>query len=356
MAPRLAPDAVPCQGESSWLVRGAVVAAADVILAGDIGGTKTRLALFRQDADRLERVADETYASREHRTFEEVLARFRAAHGAPLARACLGAAGPVRQGRVRVTNLPWVLDERDLAARLGLARAWVINDLEAAAWSLALLPPEAFCVLQEGTPDPTGNAAIIAAGTGLGEAGLAWNGQRHEPFACEGGHVGFAPRDDREVRLLRWLRRRLERVSWERVVSGPGLADIYRFLRESEPDAEPAALTEALRGDDPAPAITRAAAAGVPLASAALDLFVGLYGARAGDLALTVMATAGLYVAGGIAPRILARLQGGTFLRAFTGKGRMRPLLEAIPVRVVLDDRAALLGAARCATVRAAGG
>lgn len=325
-----------------------------VILAGDIGGTKTRLALFRDEAGVLEPVADATFASRAYPTFDALLTEFVVTQTARVTAACLGVAGPVRAGHVRTTNLPWVLDAVALGRQLGLPRVWVVNDLEATGWGVGVLPPEAFCVLNTGTPDPQGNGAVIAAGTGLGEAGLHWNGHRHEPFASEGGHVSFAPRDEREIALLRWLAGRFAHVSWERVVSGPGLVNVYEFLRDTRAGEEPVGLADELRAGDPAAAITRAAARGVPLCVAALDLFVVLYGAAAGNLALTTMATAGVYVGGGMAPRIIERLRAGGFMRGFTAKGRMQPLLEAMPVRVVLDDRAALLGAARCAQVRGA--
>jgi glucokinase len=326
-----------------------------MILAGDIGGTKTNLALF-PDGSRGETVATERYASQEHAGLDEIVRAFVAASGAAVDIACFGVAGPVKNGRCETTNLPWIVDAAQLARELDTPSVWVINDLEANAYGLAALAPSDLLELHPGTPGASGNAAIIAAGTGLGEAGLFWDGRMHRPFATEGGHASFAPLDDVDLELLRWLAHRLGHVSWERVVSGPGLVDVYRFLRESGGEPEPAWLADAMRAGDPAAAISGAALEGRdPVCAGALDRFVTHYGAEAGNLALKVMATGGLYVGGGIAPKILPAMRSGTFLRAFTAKGRMRPLLEAMAVRVVLNDRTALLGAARCAALRAGG-
>jgi glucokinase len=322
-----------------------------VILAGDIGGTKTRLALYTLESGRLVKGVEETYPSREHGTFDTLLAAFRSAHRDRIHAACFGVAGPVRGGHVRTTNLPWELDAHALASALGLARTWLVNDLESTAWGVTVLPEACLATLNAGTRDPQGSAAVIAAGTGLGMAGLRWNGALHEPIASEGGHASFAPYDERGVALRAGLARRFGHVSWERVLSGQGIVHCYEFLRDTGAGEEPARLAMALKTGDPAAAIT-AAAATVPLCAAALDLFVGLYGAAAGNLALTVMATAGVYVGGGIAPRIVDRLRAGGFMATFVAKGRMQPLLESMPVRVVLDDRAALIGAAQCARVR----
>ena len=325
-----------------------------MILAGDIGGTNTRLARGAPDTAglRLQDVA--SYASREHSGLEEIVARYRREHPGPVAAASFGVAGPVRDGVVRTTNLPWVIEAPRVAALLGLPAVGLLNDLEANAWGLAGLGPQDVLILGPGSPGASGNSAIIAAGTGLGEAGLFWDGRRHHPFATEGGHADFAPCDETEDGLLRWLRARFGRVSWERVVSGPGLVNIYTYLREQGRHPEDAGLAEAMRSGDPAAAISLAATGGrSPLASAALDLFVSAYGGEAGNLALVTYSTGGLYVGGGIAPRIAARLADGRFMARFHDKGRMRPLMESIPVRVVLNDRTALLGAARHAAAGA---
>jgi glucokinase len=262
----------------------------------------------------------------------------------------------VHDGRAVATNLPWIVDAAELGGKLG-ARTWVINDLEATAWGLAALSRDELAELSPGVPGAAGNLAVVAAGTGLGEAGLYWDGRHHRPFATEGGHASFAPTDDVEVDLLRWLQGRVGRhVSWERLVSGPGLVSLYEFLRDTGRGEEPPWLAEAMRTGDPGAAITQAAHDGrSPLAAEALRRFVSLYGREAGDFALKVMATGGVYLGGGIAPRILPALRDGTFLAGFLDKGRMRAVLEAMPVRVVLNDQAGLLGAGRCAAFHARG-
>jgi glucokinase len=330
-----------------------------MILAGDVGGTSTRLALFARDGSgRLGLLAERIYPSRAHDSLDAILTLFLKEEAArpdgpagPIEAASFGAAGPVRRGRCETTNLPWVIEADRLAAIVGLPAAGLINDLEANAWGLEELGPSDVLVLSPGAPGAGGNSAIIAAGTGLGEAGLFWDGRRHLPFATEGGHADFSPRNETEDDLLRYLRARFGRVSWERVVSGPGLASVYGFLRDTGRGEEPSWMAEEVGRGDPAAAITAAAREGrCPLASLAVDLFVSLYGAEAGNLALKTLATGGLYVGGGIAPRISDRLQHGGFMEAFTAKGRMRTLLESIPVRVVLNPSTALLGAARHAS------
>ncbi len=323
-----------------------------MILAGDIGGTKTHLALF--DAD-LRQVLRSEFPSREHPDLSGILRAFLDGPGSGrrVTRACLGVAGPVRGATVRTTNLPWELDARDLARALEIPEVWLINDLEANAWGIAALRSQEMTVLSAGAADAAGNAALISAGTGLGEAGLHWDGATHRPFACEGGHASFAPRDALETELLIWLMRRFDHVSWERVVSGPGLLLLYEFLRDTARGEEPPWLREEIRDADPAAAIARAALEGrSELCAQALRLFVTLYGAEAGNLALKIMATGGVFVGGGMAPKILQAMEGPHFLAAFVAKGRMRPLLESMPVKVILNDRAALLGAARFASLR----
>jgi glucokinase len=321
-----------------------------MILAGDIGGTHTRLAYVGLNGDRLTLVVEGTFSSREHANLASVVEQFVTAHHLPVTRACFGVAGPVRNGRCQATNLPWVVDARQVAPQLGLETALVINDLEASAYGISLLEPKDFAVLSEGAPDATGNAALIAAGTGLGEAGLYWDGTRHRPFASEGGHASFAPRNDLEMALLHHLLKQYAHVSHERVLSGPGLLNIYTFLRDTGRAQEPAWLAEQLHRDDPPVVITQAALDGTSaLCIAALDLFVSLYGSEAGNLALKVLATGGLFIGGGIAPRIIEKLKESTFMTAFTAKGRMKPLLDAMPVRVILNEKTPLLGAARCA-------
>lgn len=314
-----------------------------MILAGDIGGTGSRFGWFEISEDRPQPVAVAKYASREHTRLEDIVARFLAEHPGEVDAACLGIAGPVLGGEVITPNLPWHIRAGSLARLLGLREVSLINDLEANAYGAAALPESDFETLQQGASDPRGNAGIISAGTGLGQAGFYFDGARLRPFASEGGHVDFAPQSDLEIELLRFLRAKFGHVSYERVLSGPGLVNLFDFLRATGRGEESAALA----GEISASVIANAALAGTSSrAGAALELFVHLYGAEAGNLALKMKATRGVLIGGGIAPKIIAKLREPQFLAAFLDKGRMRPLLEQMPVRVILNDRCALLGAA----------
>jgi glucokinase len=323
-----------------------------MILAGDVGGTKTILAAFEPGAR--EPAFEATYPSQEHASLHDILEAFLSRHSLRLEQACLGIAGPVKDGRTQATNLPWLVDAAAVARQLGIAEAYLINDLEANAWGIPVLGAEDLVTLNPGAPGATGNAAIIAAGTGCGEAGLYWDGRRHHPFATEGGHADFAPRDELEADLLLYLLARHEHVSVERLVSGPGLANIYAFLRDTGRGEEPPWLAEAMRAGHVSQVISSMAREGKsPLCVQALEVFLSIYGAEAGNLALKIMSTGGVYLGGGIAPKNLWMLQQSGFMKAFTAKGRMRPILEAMPVRVILNQRTALLGAASRASLGA---
>jgi len=325
-----------------------------MILAGDIGGTKVNLAFFELRERGLTAAVTGTYPSRDHASLEEIVRAFIAAHSLKVDYACFGIAGPVKSGRVEVTNLPWVIDARVMTQALTARQVWLINDLEANAHGIGGLALEDFFELNRGQPDIAGNIAIISAGTGLGEAGLLWDGNRHLAIASEGGHANFAPRTDLDFELLRYLRERLGEVSWENVLSGPGVVNIYEFLRDTGRGQEPAWLTEEFTQTDRAAAITRAGLDGKsPLCVQTLDLLVTYYGMEAGNLALKLLATGGVYVGGGVAPKILPKLRDGTFVKAFIGQGRMKNLLASMPIRVILNDKTALIGAARYAAVRA---
>lgn len=321
------------------------------VLCADVGGTKTRLALCETDGVRVHIRAERVYPSAAYPGLEGPLDAFLDRGQPPVEAACFAVAGPVRDQCCAATNLPWTLDAGALATRLGLPRVRLLNDLEAAAWGIAALGPEDLQVLQTGTTDPQGNASIIAAGTGLGEAGLFWDGERHRPFASEGGHGDFAPTNEREFRLQQYLAERLGHVSWEHLVSGPGIARIHAFLCAYRHPAPPPPGCTAQQASDPAAAIAGGAIAGTcPLCQETMDLFLHLYGREAGNQALKLLATGGVYLAGGIAPKLLGPLRGPAFLEGFRAKGPMRPLMARMPVRVILNDRVPLLGAALAMT------
>lgn len=321
-----------------------------MILAGDVGGTKTAFALLAAGESGLRLVREATLPSREFATFEAAVRRFLEDGPVPaIDAACFGVAGPVVDGRAIATNLPWTLDARLLEVQIPARRVVLLNDLEATAHGVLALGPEHVVTLQAGQPR-AGNLAVIAAGTGLGEAWLARDGDRYVAVASEGGHADFAARTDVEIELLRALRVQYGHVSWERVVSGPGLVAIHAFLRERSGVPAPAWLRDRLAAEDDAAVISEVALAGADAVCAeALDLFVGAYGAEAGNLALRAFAIGGVFVAGGIAPKILPRLLDGPFLHAFRDKGRFADFMAGIPVRVVMEPRTALLGAARVA-------
>jgi glucokinase len=324
-----------------------------MILAGDIGGTNTRLAFFEGTPDSLRPVAIEVFPSRDYNGPQEIAQKFLAKHGFAVTSACFGLPGAVIDGRVEVANLPWVVDARDIARDLGIERVTLINDLEANAHGIALLEESDLVVLNPGVARPLGNRALIAAGTGLGEAGLlAESDGSYRPFPSEGGHVDFAPRNELELDLLRYLLGHFEHVSYERVLSGPGLHNIYLFLRDTGRGEEPSWLADEIAHGDPSAAISKSALEGTSaICVQALDMFVSIYGAEAGNLTLKVVALGGTYIGGGIAPKILRKLSSSAFMKAFTSKGRVSPWLKHIPVRVITNDKTALFGAGRVAAL-----
>ena len=324
-----------------------------MILAGDIGGTNTRLAFFEGTPDRLRPMEIEIFPSAHFAGPAEIVRRFLEIHKHAVEAACFGLPGAVVNGRVETTNLPWVVDSRHLSAELGLERVQLINDLYANAQGIALLADSDLVVLNPGVPNATGNRALISAGTGLGEAGLFADAQgAYHPFPSEGGHADFAPRNDVEMELLRYLLGRFEHVSYERVLSGPGLYNLYQFLRDTGRGEEPTWLAEQIAQGDPPATISKSALEGTSeICVQALDMFVSLYGAEAGNLALKMLATGGVYVGGGIAPKIIRKLSSTIFMKSFTAKGRSSGVLKEIPVRVITNDKTALLGAGRVATL-----
>ncbi|HEY6446370.1 MAG TPA: glucokinase [Acidobacteriaceae bacterium] len=328
-----------------------------MILAGDVGGTKVHLALYGFDRGQLVHVRDERFPAHEYAGLEEIVRRFLGESGNPeITAACFGVPGPVRGGRLRLTNLPWVLDSRELSASLNIVHLFLINDLEANGYGIPELTAEQILTLNDGDPAAVGNRALVSAGTGLGEGVLVWNGKTHVPMASEGGHSDFAARNALEIELLQYLTKKLNgRVSFERVVSGQGVTNIYNFLRDEKGMEEPEWLKKRMESEDPNAVIGEAGEHGASeLCAKTLEMFVSAYGAESGNLVLKVLATGGMYVGGGIAPKIPKTMRGGAFMQAFTDKGRLSELLIHTPVRIILESRAALMGAAAFAEARAA--
>ena len=324
------------------------------ILAGDIGGTKTTLAFAEASALKgIEVLCRTTYASPEHASLDEILDLFLKQHAVRPDAAAFGVAGPVLDGRCATTNLPWTMETPALRDKLGTKKVWLINDLEANAWGIQVLENKDFFTLNPGSPHASGNRCIISAGTGLGEAGMFWDGKKHIPFATEGGHAAFSPTTDLEIELLQYLGKTHARVSWEQLVSGAGLVNIHGFLLHRNHEETPPALRRQMEEGDPAAALAKAAAQGqCSTCAQAMRLFTRLYGVEAGNLALKMMATGGVYIGGGIAPKILAELQTPAFLDGFFARGPMESLLRDMPVKVILEPDTALLGAALYAKQR----
>lgn len=326
------------------------------ILAGDVGGTKTNLAFFLRDESGLHRTDLRSFPSRRYPDLETILKEFLGGEP-PVSAACIGVAGPVVSGRSSVTNLPWVVSEESLRNAIGGKNAFLINDLQATAFAVPFLPEASLAVLRRGEDEPRGTVAVVAAGTGFGAAFLVWNGSGYVPVASEAGHGDFAARDEREARLQRFLQGMYGRASVERAVSGPGLHAIYRFLRESEGMGESAEVEALFSAEAPPRVISREGLSGRSASCReALLLFSSLYGAQAGNFALQVTSTGGVVLGGGIAPAILPALEAGPFLESFLSKGRLREFLSRMTVRVIRDDKAALLGAARYALSREGAG
>ncbi len=328
-----------------------------MILAGDVGGTKVALALFDFQSGALHHAAEKRYPAKDYPGLEAIVKEFVAEQQqeGKISAACFGVPGPVRHGVLRLTNLPWTLDSRKLSLDLGIDHLFLINDLEANGYGIPELKAEQIFTLSAGDASAAGNRALISAGTGLGEAFLVWNGKRHIPMASEGGHCDFAARNEDEIDLLRHLQKKLGgRVSYERVIAGVGIKDVYDFLRDVRKMEEPAWLRDRLAEGDPNAVIGELGESGKSeICAKTLDIVVSGYGAEAGNLVLKVLATGGLYVGGGIAPKLVRKLQDGTFMKAFTDKGRLSDLLVQTPVRVILESRAALMGAAAYAEARA---
>jgi glucokinase len=327
-----------------------------MILAGEIGATRTRLAAFQTEGSRLEMVVEKIYMSQKHEGLSEILAQFTRTEGIPVDSACFGVAGPVRAGRSKLPNLPWTIDSRELAKQLKLKFVSLLNDLEAYAYGIDALESKDCVTLSESAEDAEGNRAVISARTGLGVAGLYWDGSRHHPFACEGGHADFAPRNELQMELLSYLQKRYGRVSCERVLSGPGLKNIHDFLRDTNKAEEPAWLTQQIQAaPDPPALISRLGLEGkAAICDQALSIFVSVFGAETGNCALNFMSTGGIFIGGSIAAKILPKMKDPVFMESFLDKGRMAPLLRDMPVKIVVNDDCGLIGAAHCTLVQKA--
>ena len=321
-----------------------------MILAGDVGGTNTRLAFFEVENGKLKQVALEIYPSGGHGSLKEIVSEFKAGYKIKILAACFGVAGPIKDGTAQISNLPWLVDSQKLATLLNLKEVQLINDLEANAHGIPALDAEDFVTLNEGAKNSTGNAALISAGTGLGEAGLYWDGSDFKPFASEGGHADFAPRNELEIEMLSYLLKSYDHVSFERFLSGPGLVNIYEFLVQREGAQQPDWLRKELANGSKGAIISKTALEDRDdVCVQALDMFTSIYASEAANLALKVLATGGIFIGGGIAPKIIEKLKAPEFLDSFFAKGRMDSILKKIPVKVIMNDQTALLGAARVA-------
>lgn len=322
------------------------------ILCGDIGGTNTRLALLEVGENPFVVYEESSFLSQKYESLYDIVNIFLTSKKISCERACFGLAGPVSDDRCKITNLPWWVDAKQLAQDIGIDKVLLINDLVANAYGIRTLAQSDFLVLNEGNPNAVGNAVVVSAGTALGEAGLYWDGKQHVPFASEGGHADFSPDNESDLDLITYLFKRFGRVSWEQILSGSGMVNIYQFLCEQKKMKMPSWLEVEMRTTDAASCISSAGIARkCPICIETLDIFVRLYGAEAGNYALKILATGGVYLGGGIAPKIVERLKMPNFMNAFLNKSKMEETLREISVKVILNERTALFGAAYYAMV-----
>lgn len=315
-------------------------------LAGDIGGTKTHLALYQEEKGRMVKLKDEKYPSQKYPNLKTIVKTFLKGEDISVKKGCFGIAGPVKKGKSQATNLPWLVDSEVLMGELQIEKVALINDLEANAYGLNMLEKDELYTLNAGDPEAEGNQAMVSAGTGLGEGGIFYDGKRHIPFASEGGHADFAPRNETEDELLRFLRKKFGHVSYERILSGPGLYNLYQFVVETKKERETEENLKKIQEGDSPRLISEMGLSGASKAcTKTLEFFASIYGSEAGNISLKMLALGGIYLGGGIAPKLLTILKRGDFMRSFTEKGRFSKLLEQIPVHVVLNDNTALLGA-----------
>jgi glucokinase len=325
----------------------------ELYLAGDIGGTKTILAVFPSDGDIHEALAERTFRSRDYADLETMAREFLAEFREPVHKATFGVAGPVVEGRAEITNLPWVLSEERLASSLGLERVRLVNDLVAIANAIPALHADDVLRVKEGRPISEGSIAVVAPGTGLGEAYLTWDGSDYRPYPSEGGHADFAPTNGEQLELLRFLMESRDHCSYEQVCSGLGIPNIYRFLMETGRESESAELAERRGASED---MTRFIIStfmdepgGHPICDHTMQIFTDILGAEAGNMALKVLAAGGVYLGGGIPARLDSALATDRFRESFTGKGRFGDLLRDIPVSIIRHPKPALIGAARYA-------
>jgi glucokinase len=327
-----------------------------MILAGEIGATRTRLAAFETEGNQLQCAVEKTYMSQQHDGLPGILTHFIKTEGIPVHSACFGVAGPVRAGRSKISNLPWVIDAREIAQQLRLNSVGLLNDLEAYAYGIDGLESKDFITLSEGAEGAEGNRAVISAKTGLGMAGLYWDGFRHHPFACEGGHADFAPRNDLQMELLAYLQKKYGRISCERILSGPGIKNIYDFLRDAHKAEEPEWLRAQMSAapDPPALISQMALESKSAICDQTLSIFVSVFGAETGNCALNFMSTGGIFIGGSIAAKIIRKMTDPVFLESFLDKGRMATILKDMPVKIVANDDSGMIGAARYTLVQKA--
>ncbi|MDE3213201.1 MAG: glucokinase [Bacteroidota bacterium] len=315
-----------------------------IIVAGDIGATKCNLALYRLEKDQFNLLHEAHFLSHAFNGMAELLDAFLLNQPSPGA-ICLGVAGPVLQGVARLSNLHWEIDSRELSEHFSTQNIFLINDLESTGYGLAVLSAEDILTIQEGLPSAEGNAAVIAPGTGLGEAGLFWDGATYQPFATEGGHCDFSPRTALDIELYNHLSRLWDHVSWERLISGPGILNIYRFLRDIKKREEPAWIGEKLKADF-SPALISSNSEDCPICKETMEIFVRFLAYESANLVLKMKATGGLFIGGGIVPHISSLVKTPLFQNAFCQYGRLSYLMEEIPVKLILNEKTALLGAA----------
>lgn len=323
-----------------------------MILAGDVGGTKTRLALYSIEGGKLTRQQMERYESSAFKSLEEIISKFLEGKNASPTAACFGIPGPVVNGTVKVTNLPWTLSEKEISEKLNIPKVKLVNDLFATAAAVPFLAGDDLLTLHKGNElGSNGVAAVIAPGTGMGQAILSMQNGKATPLASEGGHANFAPTNDLEIGLLKYLKEKKgEHVSVEHVICGPGLVNIYNYLKDTGVSTEPAELTEAFKNEAPAAVITKFAQEGkFEICVKALDIFVNALGAHCSNFLVSTLATGGIFLGGGVPPKIIKKLQDGTILKSYMAKGKMQKTVEGTALYVIKDDHAALTGAAHLA-------